>query len=280
MNDIKSHYRRVADIADNDLYWFSGVRDTLLAHCKDVERGLFLGESPKVIERALDADCHPLRMLIEQHWLDQSERLINRLCGANPELVVYVATLEQYQAITGFKTARGALTLFQRPLIPSVDELLRGARRVVVLEDITNYTNIGSIFRCCAALGVDAVLVTPSCHDPLYRRAARVSMGTVFQVPWGYIGIDGDWAACGIETLHGHGFKVASLALSDDAVGLGDETLRSTEKLALVLGTEGEGLRQTTVQSSDFVVCIPMANGVDSLNVASAASIAIWELVK
>ena len=272
-------YMRVEDCSEEDLYWFSGLRDTLLAHAKGYEHGLFLGESPKVIERALNKGCRPVDMLIEEHWLEQSEGLVGRLCAANPDFNVYVATLTQYQRITGFKTARGALTLFERPAPAALEDVLKDAKRVVVLEDITNYTNIGSIFRSCAALGVDAVLISPSCHDPLYRRAARVSMGTVFQVPWAYIGSDQNWAKEGARVLHKHGFELAALALRDDALLLGDKALSSADKLALVMGTEGEGLSEDTLQACDYVVTIPMQNGVDSLNVSAATSIVIWELV-
>ena len=183
-----------------------------------------------------------------------------------------------FHALTGYEVTRGALAAFERPALPRVEKVLAGARRVAVLEDIVNYTNIGAVFRSAAALGIDAVLVTPSCHDPLYRRAARVSMGTVFQVPWTRIGSERDWAAEGVPLLHELGFETAALALSDDAIPLHDKRLRSCDRLALVLGTEGDGLSASTIMRCDMTVKIPMDHGVDSLNVAAASAVAFWEL--
>ena len=179
--------------------------------------------------------------------------------------------------VTGYEVTRGALALFERPLMPRVEELVRDARRVAVLEDIVNYTNVGAIFRSAAALGIDAVLLTPSCHDPLYRRAARVSMGTVFQVPWARIGGVRDWAVEGVPLLRELGFKTAALALSDDSIPIDDGRLASCEKLALVLGTEGDGLAASTIAHCDWTARIPMDHGVDSLNVAAASAVAFWE---
>lgn len=248
---------------------------------QDPERlasGLFIAESRNVIERALAGGYQPFCLFIEECWFEQSKELVDRLLVDRPELPIFRATHEQMQAVTGYQTTRGPLAAFHRRPLPKVEELLAGARRVAVLEDVTNFTNIGAIFRSAAALGVDAVLITPSCHDPLYRRASRVSMGTVFQVPWTRIGDDRDWGSEGAELLRSLGFATAALALSDDSISLRDERLKECEKLALVLGTEGDGLADSTIAACDFVVRIPMAHGVDSLNVAAASAVAFWEL--
>lgn len=266
------------NLDDPRLAAYSGMTDAQLRDCPDSAHGLFIGESAKVIERALAAGTKPCSLFMEEKWLDQTMPLVDRLLAADPAFPVLVATREQFRALTGYEVTRGALAAFERPALPRVEDLLAGARRVAVLEDIVNYTNIGAIFRSAAALGVDAVLVTPSCHDPLYRRAARVSMGTVFQVPWTRIGEVRDWAADGVPLLHDLGFTTAALALSDDALPLSDARLQSCEKLALVLGTEGDGLSASTIARCDYTVKIPMEEGVDSLNVAAASAVAFWEL--
>ena len=238
------------------------------------ERGLFIGESLKVIERAMVAGAVPRAMLLPEKLLEDTMPVIKRALAADASTPIYVAPKALFKEITGYEVVRSALAVFERPSLPNATELLDslGARRVAVLEDIGNSTNIGAIFRSAAALGIDAVLVTPSCHDPLFRRAARVSMGTVFQVPWTRIGSVQSWAGEGIPLLHDLGFKVAAMALSDESISLDDKALRSCEKLAIVLGTEGEGLSQATIDASDYTVKIPMAHDVDSLNVA------FWEL--
>ncbi|MGI6591179.1 MAG: TrmH family RNA methyltransferase [Eggerthellaceae bacterium] len=257
---------------------FRDQPDSQLRSFPKTQHGLFIGESRNVIERALDAGIKPYAIMLERHWLEQTMPLLVRLQESNPDLPIYVVNLPQFEKITGYRIARGAIAALERPALPSVLSLLSGAQRVAVLEDITNYTNIGAIFRSAAALGIDAVFVTPSCHDPLYRRASRVSMGTVFQVPWTRIGTARDWAASGIPLLHKAGFKVAALALSDDSIPLGDPQLASCKKLALVLGTEGDGLSHQTIAACDYTVRIPMEHGVDSLNVAAASAVAFWEL--
>lgn len=239
--------------------------------------GLFVGESRKVIDRALDAGVQPVSLFMEEKWLRQTMPVVERVLALDDAVPVFVATAEQFRAVTGYQVTRGALALFRRPALRSVEELVRGARRVAVLEDIVNYTNVGAIFRSAAALGVDAVLLTPACHDPLYRRAARVSMGTVFQVPWTRIGGVRDWAVEGVPLLRSLGFTTAALALSDDSVPIDDVRLSSCDKLALVLGTEGDGLAESTVSRCDFTARIPMEHGVDSLNVAAASAVAFWE---
>ena len=239
--------------------------------------GLFVAESVNVITRALDAGYIPFAVLTDRRWLSGAEALIARLREAAPNLPVIVASSEEVCAITGYRETRGPLAAFHRKPEPALADLLAGARRVAVLEDITNYTNIGAIFRSAAALGIDAVLLTPACHDPLFRRASRVSMGTVFQVPWARIGAARAWADEGVAQLHEAGFTVAALALSDESIPLGDPALAGIDRLALVLGTEGDGLAPRTIAACDLTVRIPMAHGVDSLNVAAASAVAFWE---
>ena len=240
--------------------------------------GLFVAESSKVAHRALDAGVRPWSLFMERKWLDKSRGLVDRVLAADPELPVHVATREQFRQVTGYQVTRGALTAMERPPLPSVADVVRGARRIAVLEDVNNYTNIGAIFRSAAALEIDAVLVTPSCHDPLFRRAARVSMGTVFQVPWTRIGSVRSWAAEGVPLLHDLGFKTVALALSDDSLPIDDPRLAREERLALVLGAEGDGLAPETIARCDYTVRIPMRACVDSLNVAAASAVAFWEL--
>ena len=274
------------DLDDPRLAAYSGMTDAQLRDCPDSANGLFIGESRKVIERALAAGVRMRSLFMEEKWLDQTMPLVDSLLDGDPDFPVLVATREQFRALTGYEVTRGALAAFERPPLPRVEDLLASARRVAVLEDVTNYTNIGAVFRSAAALGIDAVLVTPSCHDPLYRRAARVSMGTVFQVPWTRIGEEagagatgtGGWAPDGVPLLHELGFKTAAFALTDDSVPLDDPALNAEERLALVFGTEGDGLAHDTIARCDYTVRIPMACGVDSLNVAAASAVAFWQL--
>ena len=269
---------RLSDAGDARLAVYAGATDAQLRDDPEYANGLFIGESRKVIERALAAGVRPVSLFLEERWLDQTMPLIERLLASDPAFPVLLATRDLFRAVTGYEVTRGALAAFQRPALPGVPDLLEGARRVAVLEDVANYTNIGAAFRSAAALGIDAVLVTPSCHDPLYRRAARVSMGTVFQVPWTRIGSERAWAAEGVPLLRSLGFSTAALALSDEAIFLHDERLRGCDKLALVLGTEGDGLAPSTIASCDYTVKIPMDHEVDSLNVAAASAVAFWEL--
>ena len=239
--------------------------------------GLFVAESVNVIDRALDAGCVPFAVLTDQRWLAASEALLEKMHAANPAAPVAVVSSEEMRSITGYEMTRGPLAAFHRPPEPDLAALLTGAHRVAVLEDVTNYTNIGAIFRSAAALGIDAVLLTPACHDPLFRRASRVSMGTVFQVPWARIGSARDWACEGVARLREAGFVTAALALADDALSIADTRLKAADKLALVLGTEGDGLAASTIAACDWTVRIPMHHGVDSLNVAAASAVAFWE---
>ena len=232
-------------------------------------KGMFIAESPKVIMRALDAGCQPVSLLVERgHVNAEAEEAILR-CGDVP---VFTASLEMLTKLTGFQLTRGMLCAMRRPPLKTLEEVLRGVKRVAVLESIQNPTNVGAIFRSAAALGMDAVLLTPGCSNPLYRRSARVSMGTVFQVPWTYV--EENW----VEQLRELGFKTAAMALKDDSYSIDAPELRSAEKLAVVLGSEGDGLTETTIARCDYTVKIPMYHGVDSLNVAAASAVAFWEL--
>ena len=240
------------------------------------KEGLFIAESPNVILRALDAGFRPLSLLMERkHVMGQAAEVVAR-CGDIP---VYVSTLDVLTQLTGFQLTRGVLCAMYRRPLPAAEELLKRSHRVLVLENVMNPTNVGAIFRSAAALGMDAVLLTPACSDPLYRRAVRVSMGTVFQVPWTYLGdAVADWPDQGMETLRAHGFKTAAMALCDDSVSIDDAALMAEDKLAVILGTEGDGLAQTTIAGCDYTVKIPMSHGVDSLNVAAASAVACWQL--
>ncbi len=240
------------------------------------EKGIFIAESPKVIQTALDAGCAPVSFLMERkHITGQGEPLLAR-CEGVP---VYTAGSELLSELTGYRLTRGVLCAMRRPRPRRVEEVCADARRVVILENIVDSTNIGAIFRSAAALNMDAVLLTPSCCDPLCRRAVRVSMGTVFQIPWAYIGDSKDeWPQPGLQRLRRMGFRTAAMALSENAVPIDDPRLRAAEKLAVVLGTEGDGLSRQTIAHCDDTVRIPMANGVDSLNVAAAGAVAFWQL--
>lgn len=242
------------------------------------EKGIFIAESPTVIEVALDSGCEPIALLTDERLINGAVEGIIERCKDIP---IYSATREVLEQLTGFALTRGALCAMRRPRQRSVDEILEGAKRIAVLENIADSTNIGAIFRCAAALGIDAVLVTPGCCDPLCRRAVRVSMGTIFRVPWAVIGEKtSDWPYAGLRKLNELGFKTAAMALSDNSVNIDDEQLLSEEKIAIVLGTEGDGLSKTTIASCDYTVKIPMSNGVDSLNVASAGAIAFWQITR
>ena len=360
----------ISTLDDPRLDAYARLTDVQLRSRLEPERGVFIAESGNVIERALEAGMQPLSLLMEAKWLDALQPVIARTEAEHPEVPVFVAPREELARLTGFELTRGALAAFKRPAPPSVADVVRDARLVAVLENITNHTNVGAIFRSAAALGVDAVLVTPECYDPLYRRAVRVSMGTVFQVPWTRIGtadvgesaisvdaraadaraVDGraadaegadavgegiadvagvhavaaratgagvadahapasraagvggwavkgvhtadahaagaglratdagGWAVEGVPLLHELGFKTAAMALSDESVPLDDPALNAEERLAIVLGTEGDGLARDTIARCDYTVRIPMARGVDSLNVAAASAVAFWQL--
>lgn len=262
----------ITDPTDERLRDFVGLTDVRMRRVLEPAGGLYLAESEKVIRRALAAGHRPRALLMGERWLDD---LADVVADAEAQGVpVYTGTAEVIEGITGYNLHRGALASMHRPPLRSLAEVLDGARRVLVIEDVVDHTNVGAIFRSAAALGTDAVLVTPRCADPLYRRAIRVSMGTVFQVPWTRIE---PWPE-GIETLREAGFTVAALALSEDSVGLDELAADPPDRLALVLGTEGDGLARRTLGRVDVTVTIPMAGGVDSLNVAAAGAVAAWEL--
>lgn len=258
----------LTDVADPRVAEYNGLTDVALRTRYEPEAGLYMAESSNVIRRALAAGHRPRSFLMAPRWLDSMADVLR----AHPDAPVYVAPEPVLEELTGFHLHRGALAAMHRPELPHLADVLAGAHRVAVLEDVVDHTNVGAAFRSAAGLGVDAVLVTPRCADPLYRRSVRVSMGTVFQVPWTRID---PWPG-GIDVLRAHGFVTASLALADDAVTLDELAADPPERLALVLGAEGHGLKAATVAASDVVVRIPMGHGVDSLNVAAASAVAFW----
>ena len=266
----------ITNLDDPQLALFSHLTEAQLRNRLEPEKGIFIAESPKVILRALDAGYEPLSLLMERKKIDGPAREVVARCGDIP---LYTADRAVLEGLTGYEVTRGVLCAMRRPVLPTVEELCANARRVAVLEGIVDSTNVGAIFRSAAALHMDAVLVTPTCCDPLYRRAARVSMGTVFQIPWTRIGNDpSQWPQPGLSRLNALGFKTVAMALSDTALSIEDPRLRQEGKLAIVLGTEGDGLSDHTIAACDYTVCIPMSHGVDSLNVAAASAVAFWEL--
>lgn len=261
---------RVTDLTADGLADYSRLTDVALRRVSEPEGGLYIAESTKVITRALAAGHRPRSVLLQEQWLPDVEPLLEQY----PDVPVFVGEAGVLEQLTGYNLHRGALAAMHRPVLPDPRDLIRDARRVVVLEDIVDHTNVGAIFRSVAGLGADAVLVSPRCADPLYRRSVRVSMGTVLQVPWTRIP---EWdEATGI--LHDAGFDIAALALADDAVTLDEYAAAPPERVAMVLGSEGDGLSRRALASADTVVTIPMLHGVDSLNVASASAVALWAL--
>ena len=268
----------ITDFHAPELDPYARLTQNQLRNRLEPEKGIFIAESPKVIDRALDAGYKPVSLLMERKQITGPAAGILSRCGDAP---VYTADREMLAELTGFELTRGVLCAFHRPAPRPVEELCKNARRVAVLEGIVDSTHVGAIFRSAAALNMDAVLINPSCCDPLCRRAVRVSMGTVFQVPWGQLGeTPADWPEKGMDILHSLGFKTAAMALSDRSVSIDDEQLAKEPKLAIVLGTEGDGLAAGTIASCDYTVKIPMSHGVDSLNVAAASAVAFWQLGK
>ena len=262
----------IQDFSDPALDLYARLTENQLLNRADPENALFIAESPLVIGRALDAHCEPVSFLMEQQHIEGKGReILARCCKDIP---VYTAEESVLAQLTGFHLTRGMLCAMRRPKLPTVEEVCRNARRIVVLENVMNPTNIGAIFRSAAALGMDAVLLTSAGSDPLYRRASRVSMGNVFLIPWTYLPEEGDWTAL----LRSLGFRTVAMALRDDSVQLDDPRLAAEEKLAIVMGTEGDGLASSTIASCDYTVKIPMYHGVDSLNVAAASAVAFYEL--
>lgn len=320
----------IRDLAAQELDIYARMSENQLARIYEPDIGLFIVESPNVIQRALNAGYEPVSILIEKkqldRWMQKESAMksamesmsdqIDLLAGNNGDpadvvlehimatcrdIPVYTAEYDELTKLTGFALTRGLLCAMRRRVLPLAEEVCRDARRIAVLENVMNPTNVGAIFRSAAALGMDAVLLTGGCSDPLYRRSARVSMGTVFQIPWTYIeDLTGDNVEVvpqsksgeypdnkldidrqgGIERLHAMGFKTASMALRNDTIDINDPRLKEVEKLAVILGTEGEGLKTSTIDASDFTIKIPMFHGVDSLNVAAASAVAFWELGK
>lgn len=266
-----ANIKEVTDFSDPELDIYARLTEVQLLNRREPDKGIFIAESPKVIERALNAGCVPISFLMEtRHVENQAKELIAR-CGDIP---VFTAELDVLTQLTGFKLTRGMLCAMYRPKLPTVEDICKNARRVAVLEDVMNPTNVGAIFRSAAALGIDAVVLTSASSDPLYRRSIRVSMGTVFQVPWTYL--EKDW----IPQLQTLGFETAAMALREDTLSITDPRLHQVERLAVVLGTEGDGLAEDTIARCDYTVKIPMYHGVDSLNVAAASAVAFWELGK
>lgn len=285
---------------------YSDLNENQLRHYYEPQLGLFVGESRTVVERALNAGYEPVSMLMEKRYVEtEGKELLERLRLLPQEIPVYVSDIDVLSQITGYHLTRGILCAFRRRALPSVEEICRNARRIAVLENIENPTNIGAMIRSAAALNMDALLLTPACADPLYRRAIRVSVGTVFQIPWTYIGLPeksaaksegmetlvhqeagqsmqcmhtGAWPEGGMQQLHRLGFRTAAMALQHDTVEIDDPKLLAEEKLAIVLGNEGDGLARQTIASCDYTVKIPMSHGVDSLNVAAASAVAFWQL--
>ena len=267
---------KITDFLDPALDVYARLTENQLVNRDNPAEGLFIAESPKVIDRALNAGCVPVSFLMEDRQIQGEAAPILARCEGVP---VYTAEFDVLTQLTGFKLTRGMLCAMRRPAHKPLEEILAGTRRVAVLENVMNPTNVGAIFRSAAALNMDAVLLTPACSNPLYRRSARVSMGTVFQVPWTYIGEEmSDWPDNGMERLRAMGFKTAAMALSDNSVSIDDPALMAEEKLAIILGTEGDGLAQTTISACDYTVKIPMSHGVDSLNVAAASAVAFFQL--
>ena len=262
----------ITDFNSPQLDIYARMSEGQLLNRHEPEKGIFIAESPKVVERALDAGCEPISMLVEHKHIDGEAKPIIDRCG---EVPVYTAPFEVLTRLTGFKLTRGMLCAMHRPQLPNVSEVCSKARRIAVLENVMNPTNVGAIFRSAAALNMDAVLLTHGCSNPLYRRAIRVSMGTVFQIPWTFLDKEK-----GVSELKELGFKTAAMALTDDSVSIDNEELLAEEKLAIVLGTEGDGLAKETIADCDYTVKIPMSHGVDSLNVAVASAVALWQIGK
>ena len=265
----------ITDFHAPELDVYARLTENQLVNRADPENALFIAESPNVIHRALDAGCVPVSLLLERkHIAGQAKSLIAR-CG---ELPVYTAPLPVLTELTGFPLTRGVLCAMRRPKLPEPEAICRHARRIAVLENVMNPTNLGAIFRSAAALNMDAVLLTPACTDALYRRCVRVSMGTVFQIPWTYL--TGAWPEDGLALLRKMGFRTAAMALRENTVSIDDSALGAEPKLAVILGTEGDGLAETTIAACDYTVKIPMSHGVDSLNVAAASAVAFYQLCK
>ena len=270
---IMANIIEIKDFSAPELDLYARLNENQLLHYYEPKTGLFIAESPNVITRALQAGYEPVSFLLEKKHIETQAKDLLTKC---PDVPAYVAEFDVLTKLTGFALTRGILCAMRRKSLPSIESVCANARRVVVLENVMNPTNIGAIFRSAAALGMDAVLLTTAGSDPLYRRASRVSMGTVFQIPWTFI--DGDWSKDGMDRLKAMGFRSVAMALKKDSVSIDDPQLMREDKLALVLGTEGDGLAKETIANCDYTVMIPMYHEVDSLNVASASAVAFWQL--
>lgn len=278
-----SNIIEITDLSIPELDIYARLSEVQLLRYNEPDLGLFICESPKVISRALDAGYMPISILVEKKEIKEEVLEIIECCEKLCENIpIYTADYETLSQLTGFNLTRGMLCAMKRNTLPSVKEIVKTARRIAVMEDVVNPTNVGAIFRSAAALNMDAILLTPACSNPLYRRAARVSMGTVFQAPWTFFenGPSSDLKNHYVTELKELGFKTVAFALRDDSISIDDPILASEEKLAIILGTEGEGLQDSTLELCDYTVKIPMSHGVDSLNVAAASAIAFWELGK
>ena len=266
----------IKDFSDPNLDVYARLTEAQLLNRFEPAKGMFIAESPKVIQRALDGGCQPVSLLMERKDIDGAAAEIISQCGDIP---LYTADRDVLTQLTGYQLTRGVLCAMRRPPLRTPQEVTAGAKRIAVLENVMNPTNVGAIFRSAAALGMDAVLLTPGCSDPLYRRSARVSMGTVFQIPWTFLGDSvTQWPEPGMTILRELGFTTAAMALSNDSVSIDDPRLAAQERLAIILGSEGDGLTEQTIAQCDYTVKIPMYHGVDSLNVAAASAVAFWEL--
>ena len=271
-----SNIINITDFSAKELDVYARLNEIQLFNRHEPEKGLFIAESPKVIERALDAGYEPISFLVEDKHIDtQAKDLIAR-CNDIP---IYTASFDVLTNLTGFNLTRGMLCAMRRKPLPTIDKVCEGAHRIAILENVTNPTNVGAIFRSAAALNIDAVLLTPFCSNPLYRRSLRVSMGTAFQIPWTYFDDNTfEWPQTAIGHLKSLGFKTAAMALSDNSISIDNEILNHEDKLAIILGNEGDGLEASTISSCDYTIKIPMSHGVDSLNVAAASAVAFWQL--
>ena len=272
----------ITDFNAPELDVYARLTEGQLLNRHEPDKGIFIAESPKVIERALDFGCQPISLLLEKAHIEGQAKDIIKRCGDIP---IYTAEFDILTQLTGFKLTRGALCAMRRPKPLSVDDVCSKSRRIAVLENVMNPTNVGAIIRSAAALGIDGILLTPGSSNPLYRRSIRVSMGTVFQIPWTFIGSEASdncttWPGNGIASLRQQGFKIVAMALDDNSISISDPILKEQDKLAIVLGTEGEGLASCTIEDCDYTVKIPMYHNVDSLNVAAASAVAFWELCK
>ena len=272
-----SNIIEITDFQAPELDVYARLSENQLLNRCEPEKGMFIAESPRVIERALDAGYRPVSCLVEKRHIEGEAKEIIRRCGEIDNVPVYTAEFDVLTQLTGFKLTRGMLCAMRRPPLPEVRQICEGSRRIAILENVVNPTNVGAIFRSAAALGIDAVLLTYDSSDPLYRRAVRVSMGTVFQIPWTFFEKDA-WPEKGIRLLRELGFRTAAMALRDDSVSIDNPQLLAEEKLAVILGAEGDGLAFSTIADCDYTVRIPMSRGVDSLNVAAASAVAFWEL--